>query len=344
MKPGIRGIIELANKLRQSLSGASKPRPGLSPNQYDSSIKRLGDAADWGKGRDAVRRAGNQLYGATDEQIDGLIAAMRGTLDRLKKSKVADGENWKSSRAGFDDMLSNAEARAIAARQSAKEVGDADAIAANLLAKIKETMPESNNFEDLDGLAQAFSRLGDTPVFDQLVKEGLVQALAENGVSALLRTFARAGNVSDIDTHTARFASSELRNILNSNPEQIATIRAAAADARVRLLKRDYAKTGRLAAKNPNAASAQLTKIDSYIRRRMAGQYPMFDENQRNALAAARTAAFGKISTSPLLGAQPGTAAPGAARRNVAPRSADADPLARPLGEEPPPRPDDLLP
>ena len=344
MRKGIKGIIDLANDLRQALSGSGRTRPGLSANQYEGNLRRLGEASDWGKGRDAVRRAGNQMPGATDDQIDGLLAAMRGTLDRLSKSKAADGANWKSSRAGFDDAFQAAQARAIAAREGAKQVADVDTISAKLLSQIKSEMPKSKNFDDLDGLAEAFSQLGDTPVFDQLVKEGLTQALAEKGVSALLKNFTRTSSVSDLDTLTSRFAASKLRSALNSDPEQIAVIRAAAAEARVRLLKKAYADTGRLATSNPNAASARLTQIDSYIQRRMAGQYPMFDGNQRNALAAARTAAFGKISTSPLLGAQPGTAAPGAARRTVAPRSADADPLARPLGEEPPPMPDDLLP
>jgi hypothetical protein len=330
MKPNIRSIISLSNKLRQSLGAVDTPRPGLSQNQYDSTINRLGEAADWGRGRDAVRRAGNQLPGASDDQIDGILAAIRASLNRLSKSNPADGANWKSSRAGFEDAISSAETRAVAARQGAKEVGDADAITANLLAKIKETMPKATSNDDLEGLAEAFSNLGDTPVFDQLVKEGLVQAFSERSVSSLLKGFAKAGKVSDLDAITSRFSSSQLRNILNSNPEQIAAIRTAAVDARVRLLKKAYADAGRLAGKDSNAARTRLAQIDSYIQRRMTEQFRMFDDAQRNALVAARTSAVGKISTSPMLTAQPGAAAPGATRRTVAPRSADADPLARP--------------
>ena len=338
MKPNIRAILDMANKLRQSLGGAGGAKPrGLDPKQYQANIDRLSDATDWGKGRDAIRRASNQFNGSSDEQIENLLAAMRAAMDRMRKSGAPDGPNWKSSQAGMEDMLSTAEAKAIAARQGAKESIDADALATNLLAKIKETLPKTKNADDLEGLAEAFSNLGDTPVFDQLVKEGLIQAFSEKSVSNLLKSFTTSKTVSELDNITSRFASSKLRNLLNSDTAQIQAIRAAAAEARVRLLRKAYANVGRLAANDPNAARTQMAAIDSYIQRRMAGQYPMFNDAQRNVLAAARTSAFGKVSTAPMTAAPPPPASPArTTRRNVGP-APDADPLAGPLAEEPPP-------
>lgn len=337
MKPSIKRIISLANDLRSSMGATTTPRRSLAPNQYERNLSRLNEATDWSSGRDAVRRASNTFNGADDDQISGMLDGIEAAIARLLKAKLPDGPNWKSSRAGFDDAVANAKARAISARQEATESGDVEKIASDLLARIKAEMPLAENTDDIYGLSDAFAALGDTPLFDSLVKEGLVQGLSEKGVSHILKMFSKAGKVSEVDAISTAFSSGTLRKLLGADAAQLDAIRTAAVKARLKLLKKAYADVGQLAGKNREAAVARMNLIDSYIQRRMTDSFRMFDDKQRAALGTARTAAFGKITSAPMVAPQPSAGAAGSSRRALGPATPDADPLARPLRDEGPP-------
>jgi hypothetical protein len=358
MNPKIRGLVNLGQDILSKLDVVERPSRSLAPGILGNTLRKLDEAQDWGAARTAFRGVRDKLDGADQNQIDQLLAALNANLNRLKKQNPEDGAVWKSTRGAAEQTAQEAVDKAQGLGVSKSSDAEVDKLVDKFLARLKSDLGDATAYDDVEALSETVAGFENTSVFQRLVKEGLAEAISEKTVSNLVSHMRKEKSVKirtkpdgtqelvlGIDDIFANI-SPAVSNVIKSNDKFDNSIRAQAAKERVRLLKFAYDRAGKAAKNDPVAASERLALVDDYIVQRMtrtsASGAPlpaMFTQAQRNALAIARTKAFGSIQTSPMYGqtfSPRPAAAPQSARRAMGPVDADplAQPLSRPLPEE----------
>lgn len=342
---GLKALLRMGEDIIEKLGGAPATGGpaaggGVTPNSFNTTMRQIEGASDWGGVTEAARRAANSAYGMSTEQVGLALPALRSAISRVKSSGAKAGEKWKASEQAAMERLRMFEERveALAGGAGGKKPPTKTTAAAadeppdidGFINLAKENVNNIKNYGEAEGLANMMVTLrGSQPqLYKRLEDEGIVESIQDATVTTLIRAMNNRKSVSEIETLIAGMGA-PLRTFLKEAKAGENAILSALSRNKVRLLKKAYKDAEKLPA---GEDTKQVALIEQYILRQkdIGGLSDTQIEALRLSGSKTRVALKAKRNNLP-----PEGGAPAQSGRRTPPNrgGGGADPLARPLDE-----------